>query len=360
MQISNLELANFRNHKNLTINLDNPIIYIFGSNGIGKTNILEAIYLLSSTKSLRSQYDKDMILFDEKFLKLKAKIIKDDDEKELELIIQSKTDFNNLSTKTCRINQLPKSISFFAGTLKSVIFSPSDLELITGSPATRRKYLDSVLYQTSSSYKKDILEYTKALKQRNKLLETISETKRGYDQLPFWNDKMISTGSRIQQERNRFIDFLNLEFNSNLKNKLHRNYQISFRYHVSEISEERFSHYEKAELASMHTLIGPHKDDFEIFLGHEKISEFGSRGQQRMGIIIQKKLEAEFIFKESGTRPILLLDDIFSELDASNNNSILEMIPNQQTIITSVEVLPQIKKFDPKLINLENLDYKNF
>lgn len=356
MNLKSIRLVNFRNHQNLELNLDFRVSYIFGRNGLGKTNILEAIYLISTTKSLRSVYDKDLILFGEKFLKVNAEISNlEGDLKSLEVIVQSTSEQHNTSSKTTKINQIAKSISIFAGNLKSVSFTPQDLDIILGSPSGRRKYIDSVLYQTSLSYKKNILEYTKALKQRNKLLEIINETGTSQNQLPFWNQKLIELGQEIQREREKFLIFINKNFSLSLSSHLRYPYHLQFNYLKSEINEDRFKYYEKAEIASKNTLVGPHKDDFEILLEREKLSEFGSRGQQRMGMMVLKQLELDFIFEETKIRPILLLDDIFSELDQKNSDSILELISKQQTIITSVEILPKIRLQEPNLIDLEKL-----
>ena len=178
MLIKNLSLQNFRNHKILGINFDDNLTFIYGENGLGKTNILESIHLLSTTKSLRSEYDKDLILHDQVFLRIKSEIENSEDKYNLELTVERTNDFNNKSSKKVKINQVAKSVSNFSGILKSVIFTPADLDIIFSSPSSRRKYLDSIFYQISHNYKKSILEYTKALKQRNKLLEIIKETGR--------------------------------------------------------------------------------------------------------------------------------------------------------------------------------------
>lgn len=355
MLIKNLVLKNFRNHQDLFIEFDNNLTLIFGENGLGKTNILEAIHLLSTTKSLRSEYDKDLIKYDNEFLIIKSKIKNSEDEKILELSVAKNNEFGNKSSKKVKINSVPKSLSNFGGTLKSVIFTPADLDLIFSSPSARRKYLDSIFYQISHSYKKSILDYTKALKQRNKLLETIRETGRGREQLEFWTNFLIKEGEIIQRERSKFFNYLN-ENTDSLYEKLNlNNFEIKFDYLKNEISKSNFEVYEDKELMLGTTLIGPHKDDFKITMNQKDISMFGSRGQQRMSLTSLKILELDYIYNQTGEKPILLLDDIFSELDEKHKKAILELINEQQTIITSVYSISELSGKNCKIIDITNL-----
>jgi len=355
MLIKNLTLQNFRNHKILGINFDDNLTFIYGENGLGKTNILEAIHLLSTTKSLRSEYDKDLILHNQLFLRIKSEIENTEDKYNLELTVERSNDFNNKSSKKVKVNQVAKSVSTFSGILKSVIFTPADLDLIFSTPSSRRKYLDLIFYQISYTYKKSILEYTKALKQRNKLLEIIKETGRGKEQLDFWTEFLIKEGTKIQKERDEIFNFLNENINSlNEKFELN-NFEIKFVYIKNEISKENFEVYSQKEFILCTTLIGPHKDDFEIQMNRKDISQFGSRGQQRMALTALKILELDFIYKKTGEKPILLLDDIFSELDEKHKKAILKIIKEQQTIITSVYKLKEIDDLNCTIINMEAL-----
>jgi DNA replication and repair protein RecF len=355
MLIKNLTLRNFRNHENIQIDFDPKLTFIYGENGLGKTNILEAIHLLSSTKSLRSEYDKDLILHEQKFLKINSQIENSDDKFNLELTVEKSNDFGNKSIKKVKINNVPKSLSNFGGILKSVIFTPADLDLIFSSPSSRRKYLDSIFYQISHNYKKSVLDYTKALKQRNKLLEIIKETGSGREQLEFWTNFLIKEGQIIQNERQRFFDFLNENIIS-LNEKLElKDFEIQFKYLKNEISKTNFEVYESKELMLGTTLIGPHKDDFEIFLNRKDVSQFGSRGQQRMTLTALKILELDFIFQTTNEKPILLLDDIFSELDEKHKNAVLKLVNEQQTIITSVYRIPEIENLNHKMIEMNTI-----
>lgn len=356
MKLKTLVLKNFRNHKDISINFDKSTYVIYGNNGLGKTNILEAIYLISSTKTLKSEYDKDLIKENELFLKASATVEDEDDEKELEISIEKNPNYGNKSIKKVKINNVPKTISNFAGELKAVIFTPSDLDTLFSSPSSRRKFLDSVFYQTSSEYKNSIMKYTKALKQRNKLLEIIKETGRGFEQLPFWNENIIKEGKKIQESREKFFNFLNEDLNSLYEKLQLKNFSLSFEYLKNEISHQRLLETKDKEFYTSTTCVGPHKDDFIIMLNSKDVSQFGSRGQQRMSLLALKFIELEFIFSQTGVRPILLLDDIFSELDENNKNSILNLIQNQQTIITSVYEIVLPENLDSGALNIENIN----
>jgi len=322
---------------------------------MGKTNILESVFLISTSKSLRSEYDKDLIKHDKTFLRVKGLVEDVADKKELEITIEKRNEFQNTSNKKTYINGVNKSLTSFAGNLKSVIFTPVDLEILTSSPSNRRKYLDSIFYQYNSFYKKSVMDYTKSLKQRNKLLEIINETGRGKDQLSFWNEKLIIEGNNIQKEREKFFEYANLQKEKIIEDLQIKNFSLDFIYRKSEVSEERFKKYETAEISSHTTLVGPHKDDFDIILNNYPISEFGSRGQQRMGIFILKQIELNFLFDRTNIRPLLLLDDIFSELDEINRQAILKIIPNQQTFITSVDLVKDFLQGDSKIYQIEDL-----
>lgn len=350
-----MSLQNFRNHKILQIDTNSEVIYIYGNNGLGKTNILEAVFLLSTSKSLRSEFDKDLINHEKNFLRVKGVLNNNEDNKELEITIEKRNEFQNTSNKKTYINGITKSLTAFAGNIKSVIFTPNDLEILTASPSNRRKYLDSIFYQFNSFYKNSILDYTKSLKQRNKLLQMIAEQGKGKDQLPFWNLKLIQEGAKIQSEREKFFEYVNSHKENIIEDLQIKNFSLDFIYKKSEISDERFLKYASAELASQTTLVGPHKDDFEIILNNYKINDFGSRGQQRMGIFILKQLELNFLYEKTNQRPILLLDDIFSELDDKNKNAILKIIPNQQTFITSVDLIKDFNNSKSKVYRIDEL-----
>ncbi|GIW69821.1 MAG: hypothetical protein KatS3mg101_0568 [Patescibacteria group bacterium] len=208
MKISELKLINFRNHKKFSAELNHDLILITGSNGTGKTNILEAINLLSTGKSFRAKYDRDMINYNASFTTANATTQNSSGEYKLEVQIIKGDNSSNMSVKKAKVNKVPKSLTLFSGIFNSVMFSPEDLNIIIGSPSERRKYIDSILIQTDRNYKRSLSSYVKAVRQRNKILERIAEEGRGQDELGYWTAKCIETGQYIQEQRSKlFVHF---------------------------------------------------------------------------------------------------------------------------------------------------------
>jgi DNA replication and repair protein RecF len=352
MQIKTLKLTNYRNHKKFAAEFDEQITVIMGANAVGKTNLLESIYMLSSTRSFKAKYDRDVINHREDFARIEGTISNGEEDKELEIFIQKNQNFKNASIKKAKINKVTKSLQKFVGTLKAVLFSPEDIEILMGSPSSRRKYMDLVLYQINPQYKKTHSEYIQAVRQRNKLLEKISETGRGMDELGFWNTKIVQNGISIQYHREKMIDYLKkgvLSYGVDLNNT---GTKINIKYLKSEINFERLHEYQAKEIASRNTLIGPHRDDIEIQLNDFNVAEFGSRGQQRSAILALKLAETDYFETETGKRPILLLDDVFSEFDEKHKEAVTNTINRQQTIVTTTQKTKELPS-TARLITLE-------
>lgn len=337
MQINKLHLKDFRNHEDKTIEFDSKINIIIGNNGIGKTNILEAIHLLATTKSLRTNYDREMIAHGKATSAITSKVIVDDEEKKLELILVKSELFQNSSSKRAKANGTKKSLQEFSGILNSVLFSPSDIEVFAGTPSNRRKYLDSIFFQFDINYKRAFADYTKAVKQRNTLLETIRETGKGKDLIEFWDEKIITTGIVIQDKRSDFFDFINTEITKHSELVNGKDADVYVKYNKSLVSKERINEYKYKEIGAARTLIGPHKDDFSIQLNGYPIDSFGSRGQQRSTLLALKLCEIDYLTQQTKKRPLLLLDDIFSELDDYHKEAVWNIMELQQTIVTSTE-----------------------
>lgn len=333
MQIKDLTLRNFRNHINLEISFKDKINLILGENGAGKTNILEAIHLISTTKSAKAQYDRDLVNYDSNF----CTIVLNDLSNNLELQILKSDTSTNVSTKKAKVNKTPKSLNYFGGMFNSVLFIPEDVEVVTGSPSARRKYMDMVLIQTSEGYKKVLTLYTKAVRQRNKLLETMNEGGHGFGQIDYWDEQILDLGTTIQKKRIEFFEYIRtiLQGYNYKLNGAKSNLEVVYK--MNEMSKERMDKYKDTEIAAKTTLVGPHRDDFEILLNNKNIAYFGSRGQQRTALLALKLSEIDFIESKTDEKPVLLLDDIFSELDEHHKNTVLEVIQGQQTIITSTE-----------------------
>lgn len=345
-----LSLQNFRNYKKASFDFENSVI-IIGPNTVGKSNIIESIYLLSTGKSFRAEKDLQMVRFGQELGRVKAHTR----DVELEVVV-TVGEVAGVRTQFKRyfVNGVAKRRADFVGNLPAVLFSPQDLEIIVGSPGLRRQFLDNVLEQTDRDYRIALLGFTKALRQRNALLELVKDTGRNIEkQLEYWNSLVIRNGSVLTRKREEFVTYLNGA------NKDILDFKVE--YDKSVISRERLDQYRDAELAAGVTLVGPHRDDMFLFISDHELKSFGSRGQQRLGVLQLKLLELEYVRSRvendlpAGRQgPILLLDDVFSELDEDHIILILGIRDNQQTIITTTheEFLPAKIKRTMEVIEL--------
>jgi len=352
MKIDNIKLTNFRNHTDLKIIFDDEMTLITGNNGSGKSTILEAIHILSTGRTKASKYDKDLIRYEKDFCTVEAEIKTNDQEFNMELQIIKSEKFENASVKKAKINKVIKSMQYFTGIFNSVLFSPQDIQLITGSPSERRKYMDEMISQIDIDYKRSLNNYLRAVRQRNKLLEKINKGFGGQNEIGFYTDQILNNGKIIQEKREEMFDDLAPIILANGKTLNNKNTILKINYKKNEINEERLEEYKSREIAAMTTLLGPHRDDFEIFFNGHNVSNFGSRGEQRGCVLSLKIAEIEFIEKKKNDRPVLLLDDIFSELDSNHQLAVMESIKNKQTIFTSTSTPSFLRDKDIKTIKL--------
>jgi DNA replication and repair protein RecF len=348
MYIKKLGLTNFRNHKNKKIMFDNALTVIQGPNGSGKTNILEAIHMLSTTKSFRAGYDRDTIHFDDDFTRIEGHTENTEDNYTLEMVITQSPRFKNASSKKVKVNKVAKSLQNFSGTFTSVLFSPENMVLLTGSPGARRKHMDSVLFQIDKKYKKAVSEYERAVRQRNKILEMIRDTGTGENFIDFWDEKVVELGQEIQGKRADMFESFLKEMPKHVQ-ALGNNVTIDIEYKRSNIDKQTLEEHKEREIAAKTTLKGPHRDDYTIRMNNYDIGSFGSRGQQRAAILALKLSEIDFIEEKTGSRPVLLLDDIFSELDEKHRDAVENVVNMQQTIITSTEPVDKKDVFELRL-----------
>jgi DNA replication and repair protein RecF len=369
--ISSLKLNSFRNFENKSLEFSPDITVIVGHNAIGKTNILEALFLLSTGRSFKARHESEMLAYGQELARVSAAICHMpygvgyenhtpyslEHIANLEVVITSGS--NGWPKKRLLVNGVPRRAIDFAGNFKTVLFGPWDMDLVTESPSIRRKFLDTVLSQTDREYRRCLLSYEKGLRQRNKLLWRIREEGVPRSQLLFWNQLLIKNGNYITQKREEFIDFVNNteeKINTNKPintNKYQFPMKISYQleYDPSAISEGRLEQYKNEEVSAATTLVGPHRDDMQFkiynfeFTNERDLAAYGSRGEQRMGILWLKMAELDYIEKNSknegietsSTRPTLLLDDIFSELDHGHRDTVMELARRQQTIITTAD-----------------------
>lgn len=362
MYIQTLKLQNFRNYDSLELEFNKGINIIYGKNAQGKTNLLESIYVLGITKSHRSSIDNYLIQNDKEFLKISGIIKKNRFPQKMEFYLSNQ--------KKLKIDD--KSIlkvSDYISRMNIIIFYPEDLEIIKGSPSVRRRFLNLELSQLFSNYYMVLNDYNKLLKMRNDYLKKINN-KENYDKnyLNILNTYFVDKAVILFKMRKKFISLLNNKAEEIFKSITGLSgYRIVYNSNVDleddnkniikEIMLERLEKMFKSELKFKATLVGPHRDDFEFYLNDLNLKLYGSQGQQRVAILSMKLAEIA-IFKEyTGTTPILLLDDIFSELDSKKKNNLLKYIKNNiQTIITTTDLALINKKIinKAKLIEIED------
>jgi len=332
MYLSSLSLQNFRNYRKRRFSFSENTTLFVGDNAIGKTNILEAVYLLVTGKSFRATREQQMILYGQEL----GRVVGTTEEDKLEVVLTvGEVQGEKVPRKKYLINGVGKRRMDFVGRLRCVLFRPEDIELVLGSPAVRREYLDSVLEQVDREYRRSNLSYQKGLRQRNKLLERIREGEAERKQLMFWNRLLIKNGEVITEKRRELIEFVNEEFKR-------KKIELRLEYDSSAISKVRLSKYSDAEVGAGKTLVGPHRDDFQLVMQRKgklkkDLSIYGSRGEQRMAVLTVKLVELEFVKKKTESKPVLLLDDIFSELDHEHRNSVLGLLEKQQTVVTTTD-----------------------
>jgi DNA replication and repair protein RecF len=351
--ITAVKLSDFRNFRSKHLEFSDKVTLITGPNASGKTNILESVFLLSTGRSFKARTEMEMIMYDAKLARVSGVLsgvtgpvgsssrstfpavaagAQRDSlrSRHPSLEVISTRGDNGWPRKKLLVNGVPKRLVDFAGNLKAVLFGPWDLDLVTESPSLRRKFLDSVISQIDREYRRSVLSYEKGVRQRNRLLFRIREEGVSRSQLSFWNQLLIKNGDYISVKRQEFIEFIN-----KLPSPNSQDFQLE--YDRSVISEGRLDQYAEEEVAAATTLVGPHRDDF-IFKEKERdLAAYGSRGEQRMGVLWLKMAELTFIEEKSGEKPTLLLDDIFSELDPGHREIVMNLTKNQQTIITTAD-----------------------
>ena len=339
--VSKLRLNAFRNFKTKLLEFSDGVSVIIGPNASGKTNILESIFLLSTGKSFRAHLEEEMVNYDTDISRIKGRTKSDGEINDLEVILTrglidiGKSAPEKVARKKLMLNGVAKRLVDFAGNFRVALFGPWDLDLVTESPSLRRKFLDTVLSQVDREYRRASLSYEKGLRQRNKLLLRIREEGLSRSQLLFWDRLLVKNGDYIAHAREEFIGFINAtsEFDDQ---------SFSLEYDKSAISEARLEQYAEEEVAAATTLVGPHRDDiiFQIRVAkaeNRNLATYGSRGEQRMGVLWLKLAELAFVEAKTGERPTLLLDDIFSELDHKHREIVIKVAQNQQTVITTAD-----------------------
>ena len=332
MIIKSVELLNFRNYRELAISFDKGTNILFGDNAQGKTNILEAAYMSGTTKSHKGSRDKEMIRFGESEAHIRTVVEKQGKEYRIDMHLRQNR------SKGIAVNKIPmKKASELFGILNIVFFSPEDLNIIKNGPAERRRFLDAELCQLDKIYLSDLSDYNKILNQRNKLLKDIIYRPELADTLPIWNQQLVETGKRIVKRRRYFVQELSeivrdIHYRiSGEKEEMRLIYEPSVPEDLFEAELERFDGRDRKLCL---TSVGPHRDDLLFSVRDVDIRKFGSQGQQRTAALSLKLSEIELVKKLIHDTPVLLLDDVLSELDSGRQNYLLNNIYDTQTIIT--------------------------
>ena len=339
MILHSIVLQHFRSYSQATFRFDPLLTVVVGPNTAGKTNLTQAIRFLSQGKGFHAYSDKEVVQFDHDIARVQGMV--GEDKTKLEVVILSPTANNGRFGKNFFVNGVRKSRNNFVGFLPVVVFRPEELDIVIAGPSSRRAFLDEVLEQVDRDYVLAVSGYEKALRQRNALLRLAQERgRKNPQQFAYWDDLVITHGQAIHTKRAAFLAWCN----SSQKDVV----QYEMVYDHSIISEERLNQYDQAEIAAGVTLVGPHRDDFYFLLTDEKgkkrdIKTFGSRGQQRLVVLQLKLLQIAYVVEQLGQKPLLVLDDIFSELDSKHIQLVLEKTQGQQVVVTTThkEFLPQ-------------------
>lgn len=336
MIIKSIELCNFRNYQNLDIRFDEGTNILFGDNAQGKTNILEAAYLSGTTRSHRGSRDKEMILFGEEEAHIRTTVFRKDKDFRIDMHLRKGR------SKGVAVNQIPiRKASELFGILNIVFFSPEDLNIIKNGPSERRQFMDRELCQLDRIYLSDLAHYKKTLEQRNHLLKDLSYKPELFDTLPMWDEQLVTYGRRIISRRKSFVEEL-VTIISEIHARISGGKEKLVLQYEKNVEEEDYEQQLKAALPRdrklSQTTVGPHRDDLLFAIDTVDIRRFGSQGQQRTSALSLKLSEIDLVKKVISDTPVLLLDDVLSELDSSRQNYLLDSIGDIQTIITCTGV----------------------
>ena len=332
MYISSLELADFRNIVSLRMDFSEGTNILYGENAQGKTNILESLYMISTTKSHRGVRDKDMIRFGMEESHIRSLIMKGGIDYRIDMHLRKN------KSKGIAINgQRIKKASELIGLLHIVFFSPEDMGIVKNGPAERRRFMDMELCQLDASYLHNLNQYNKTVENRNRLLRDMYQFPELQDTLDIWDAQLIHYGRQIIENRRSFISDLN-GIVGDIHGRLSGNREhLSIRYEPNteaDMFEENIRRFRERDIHMKMTSTGPHRDDFSFMDGETDLRRYGSQGQQRTCALSLKLSEIDLVKKVIGHSPVLMMDDVLSELDSGRQNYLLNTIGGIQTFIT--------------------------
>lgn len=355
MHVKSVILRNFRNYSSEAINFDSGLNIFIGDNAQGKTNLLEAIYVLSLSKSYRTGKEAELIKHDETETRIKANVQRMA-ELDLEVTV------SRSAPKKLIVNNKTISAGSFVGRLNTVLFTPDSLRLIKGSPGERRRFLDVQICQVDPVYRRNLLKYQRVLRQRNAILKNSRENRYLLKELPIWNRQLADLGSKIVLRRQKALTVLNV-----LSSRMHR--EISAQkeelrviykpFFAADNREKEFSPQvvenlflteleanKEEEIRRGYTVVGPQRDDISFLINNVDTKTFGSQGQQRTAVLSYILAEMDIMKEETGKYPVVLLDDVLSELDQVRRSFLLSVLNKKvQTIVTTTG----LDNFDRKI-----------
>ncbi len=350
MYITHIKLLNFRNYKNLEIDLNKNINIFYGDNGQGKTNIIESVFLCGMGKSFRTNKEQELINLEDKFSEIEISFQKKDRDGNIKIILENKKSifFNGVKIK---------KLSDLLGKINVVLFSPDDLEILKEGPNKRRRFLDMMISQLRPNYIYCLNLYLKTLEQRNNYLKQIKLEKKDENLLDIWDEKLAEYAEKIVKYRLEFMEKIKSKIN-----KIHQeitdekeNFEISYITEAITKEEwlEKLNQSRKLDIIKGYTTKGIHRDDFLIFINGKQVNIYGSQGQNRTVILSLKLTELKIIEEEIGEEPILLLDDFMSELDEKRRNRLVKIMQKTQVLITCTDPM-ELKNLNSKFFKVEN------
>ena len=347
MKLNNIKLENFRNYENVSVDFDSGVNLLVGHNAQGKTNLLEAIAFLGSGKSFRAQKAAELVKFGADFAQMEGSLFSQEREQSLRWILFS----SGRPRQLFRNGVKKKTTADIAGVFQTVLFCPEDLLILKGGASGRRRLMDNAISQLRPNYEPILTEYNRILEQKNRILKDRYENPALLEILPEYNARLCQMGASLIAYRARFLEGLNRE--SKVYHDLFSGGKEAFDLHyktvstvddpfaqVSELENRLKAHLEshyRAELESAQCLTGPHKDDFDVNLNDLSAKTYGSQGQVRTATVSIKLAQRTLMEKETGESPVLLLDDVLSELDPARQDFILNQITDGQVFITCCE-----------------------
>ena len=336
MYIESIELKNFRNYQDLQLDFDKGTNIFYGDNAQGKTNILESVYICGTTKSHKGSKDKEIIRFGEEESHIRMMVKKDELSYKIDMHLRKN------KAKGVAINGLPiKKARELFGIVNLVFFSPEDLNIIKNGPAGRRKFIDLELSQLDKVYFNHLSNYSRIVNQRNHLLKDSAYRQDAMETLDIWDLQLVQYGNAIIARRKQFVDEMN-EIVSGIHKKLtggKEEIRLIYEPSTKNMSlEQALEMNRQRDIRMKSTSVGPHRDDVCFMVGNLDIRRFGSQGQQRTAALSLKLAEIELVKRVIGDTPVLLLDDVLSELDKHRQNYLLDSIHDIQTLITCTGV----------------------